>query len=100
MSIVRSPKSQPQHSVSELPRCRRQSVIDTAKSAGFLNDENGRITGRVRESLIKSAKERIGIFFDTELLEYALAKVALEDDFGPKILARKGCVSKDLDLEF
>lgn len=44
MSIVRSPKSQPQHSVSELPRCRRRSVIDTAKSAGLLNDENGRIT--------------------------------------------------------
>ena len=29
-----------------------------------------------------------------------LAKVALEDNFGPKILARKGRVSKDLDLEF
>lgn len=100
MSIVRSPKSQPKHSASELPRRRRQFVIDTAKSVGLLNGENGRIAGRVRENLIKSAKERTGISSDTELLEYALAKVALEDDFAPKILARKGRVPKDLDLEF
>jgi len=100
MTVVRDPKSQPKHSASEMPRRRRQLVIDTAKMAGLLNGENGRIAGRVRENLIKSAKERTGISSDTELLEYALAKVALEDDFGPKILARKGRVSRDLDLEF
>ncbi len=54
----------------------------------------------MRETLIQTAKEQSGLTSDTELLEYALAKVALEDNFGPKILARKGRVSKDLDLEF
>jgi hypothetical protein len=100
VTVVRKPKSKPKQSANEVPRRRRQLVIDTAKMAGLLNGENGRIAGRVRESLIKSAKERTGIASDTELLEYALAKVALEDDFGPKILARKGRVSRDLDLEF
>jgi hypothetical protein len=37
---------------------------------------------------------------DTELLEYALAKVALEDDFGTRLIRRKGRVAKDVDLEF
>jgi len=37
---------------------------------------------------------------DTELLEYALARVALEDDFGLKLIARQGRVPRDLDLEF
>jgi hypothetical protein len=42
----------------------------------------------VRAELIRSAKERSGLTSDTQLLEYALAKVALEDDFSPKILAQ------------
>jgi hypothetical protein len=34
------------------------------------------------------------------LLEYALARVALEDEFGRKLIARKGHVDSSLDLEF
>ena len=34
----------------------------------------------------------------TDLVEYALAKVALEDDFGAKLVARKGSIRRDLDL--
>ena len=83
-----------------IPRHRHEVVMDTARQAGLLNGENGRIAGRVRETLIQTAKEQSGLTSDTELLEYALAKVALEDNFGPKILARKGRVSQDLDLEF
>ena len=86
--------------VGETPSCRHEVVIDTARRAGLLSGENGRIAGRVRETLIQTAKEQSGLTSDTELLEYALAKVALEDNFGPKILARKGHVSKDIDLEF
>jgi hypothetical protein len=54
----------------------------------------------VRRDLVAAAKERSGIASDTELLEYALAKVALEDDFGAKLVAREGRIPKDLDLEF
>jgi hypothetical protein len=100
MAVARKSKRGAGVSVGEIPHRRHQVVLDTAKRAGLLSGENGRIAGRIRETLIQTAKERSGITSDTELLEYALAKVALEDDFGPKILARKGRVSRDLDLEF
>jgi hypothetical protein len=79
---------------------RRRTVIDTARQLGLLDGENGRIGGRIRRDLIAAAKEKSGITVDTELLEYALAKVALEDDFGVKLVRRKGRVAKEIDLEF
>jgi hypothetical protein len=50
--------------------------------------------------LVDTARARCGIESDTELLEYALAWVALEDNFGRKLIAREGRVPQDLDLEF
>jgi hypothetical protein len=50
--------------------------------------------------LVDAAKARSSITSDTELLEYALARVALEDDFGQKLIAREGRAPRDLDLEF
>lgn len=78
---------------------RRRAVIATARELGLLGGENGRIGGRVRRQLVAAAKKKSGIASDTELLEYALAKVALEDDFGAKLVHRKGRLSQDLDLE-
>lgn len=79
---------------------RRRTVMDTARQLGLLGGENGRIGGRVRRELVAAAKKRSGIASDTELLEYALAKVAIEDDFGTKLVRRKGRIGKDVDLEF
>jgi hypothetical protein len=39
-------------STNEIPRGRHQLVIDTAQRAGLLSGDNGRIAGRVRETLI------------------------------------------------
>jgi hypothetical protein len=61
--------------------------------------QNGRIGGRVRRDLVAAAKKKSGITSDTELLEYALAKVALEDDFGTKLIRRKGRIAQDVDLD-
>jgi hypothetical protein len=79
---------------------RREAVIETAKNAGLLAGASGRIAGRIRKQLVNAAKARSGIKSDTELLEYALARVALEDDFGQKLIARQGRVPRDLYLEF
>ena len=81
-------------------RLRRDAVIATVQDAGLLSGSRGRIAGRIRKQLVKAAKARSGIKSDTELLEYALARVALEDDFGQKLIARKGRVPRDIDLEF
>jgi hypothetical protein len=48
---------------------------------------------------LAAAKKKSGIASNTELLEYALAKVALEDDFGTKLVRRKGRIAQDIDLE-
>src|SRR5215470_14573744 len=79
---------------------RRSAVLETAKDVGLLVGASGRIAGRIRQHLIDAAKARSGIRSDTELLEYALARVALEDDFGLKLVAREGSVPRDLDLDF
>lgn len=79
---------------------RRKAVSEAAHSAGLLGGQTSRIQGRITQSLLAAAKERTGIISDTELLEYALAKVAIEDDFGAKLAARKGRVPADVDLEF
>ena len=79
---------------------RRTAVLETAKEVGLLDGTRGRIAGRIRKQLVDAAKARSGIKSDTDLLEYALARVALEDDFGQKLVARKGRVPPDIDLEF
>ena len=79
---------------------RRTAVLETAKDVGLLAGVRGRIAGRIRKQLVDAAKARSGIRSDTDLLEYALARVALEDDFGPKLIAREGRVPPDIDLEF
>jgi hypothetical protein len=88
------------HTEPTRPSPRRQAVIDTARRLGLLEGENSRIGGRIRRDLVAAAKEKSGIASDTELLEYALARVALEDDFGVKLVGRKGRLAKDIDLEF
>ena len=89
-----------QDATSALALLRRAAVSTAAHSAGLLDGQTSRIQGRITRSLLAAAKARSGISSDTELLEYALARVAIEDDFGAKLLARKGSVPADLDLEF
>ena len=79
---------------------RRAVVLATVKDAGLLNGARGRIAARIRKQLVEAAKARSGIKSDTDLLEYALARVALEDDFGQKLIAREGRAPRDIDLEF
>lgn len=79
---------------------RRGVVLKTAKDIGLLEGARGRIAGRIRKQLVDAAKTRSGIKSDTDPLEYALARVALEDDFGQKLIARQGRVPPDINLEF
>ena len=79
---------------------RRNAVLESVKKAGLLDGVRARIAGRIRKKLVRAAKTRSGIKSDTDLLEYALARVALEDDFGQKLIAREGRVPQDIQLEF
>jgi hypothetical protein len=79
---------------------RRRAVLSAASHAGLLAGDVGRIGARVRKTLVEAAKAQTGIASDTELLEYALATVALEDHFAETLIALEGSVPEDLDLEF
>ena len=46
------------------------------------------------------AKQQTGIEADTDLIEFALANIALKDDFAEKFAKLKGTVDPTLDLEF
>ena len=89
------------HPISEtVIEKRRRTVIETAKAAGLLAGPKNPLGARVPQHLLKAAKTKSGISSNTDLVEYALAKVALEDDFGAWLVARKGSISPDLDLDF
>src|SRR4051812_39014603 len=79
------------------PRPRVAATFNAAAAAGLTVGSKGkRISGRAHERLFDAAAERSGLE-GSELIEYALAKVALEDDFAEKLLAREGKVSRDID---
>lgn len=76
------------------------STLNSAQLAGLLaGKKEKRVSGRAHEQLFRAAAERSGLD-GSELIEYALAKVALEDDFADKLLGLTGAVSRDIDLEF
>lgn len=85
---------------SDIAAIRVAATLGAATAAGLIRGTKGkRISGRAHESLFDAAAQRSGLD-GSDLLEYALAKVALEDDFAEKLLALEGSVSRDVDLEF
>ncbi len=68
---------------------RRQSIVEAAAATGLLAGSKDQVGARVPRELLKAAKKQPGITSTTDLVEYALASVALEDDFGAWLVARK-----------
>jgi hypothetical protein len=79
-----------------------ERVITAARDEGLISssDKDARVSGRVHRTLLEAAKKRAGLTSETALIEYALAKVAIEDDFGEYFARLRGSVSQDVDLEF
>lgn len=71
-----------------------------AERSGLLHEKSGRIGGRVSPELVKKAKAQTGIETDTDLIEFALANVALEDKFAESFKAVRGTVDPELKLGF
>jgi hypothetical protein len=85
----------------ELALLRNQAAIEQARAAGLLTGpRTAKITARFNPSLLNKARKRAHVQSDTELLELALVRLALEDDFGRNILKRKGRISESVELEF
>ena len=87
--------------LSKIALSRHELVLEEARAAGLLGvARDARISGRVPASLIAAAKKRAQVTSDTELIELALSMLALEDDFGEKLLRLKGTIPADVELEF
>jgi len=90
-----------QHRKKNLSEQRNRARLAQARAAGLLGEKKStRIAGRVSPELITAAKKSAGVSSDTDVIEIALATLALEDDFGRKLVRLKGSVPRDLKLEF
>jgi hypothetical protein len=83
-----------------LSKARFEAVMRAAEKSGLLNEKGGRIGGRVSPALIRQAKRQTGIETDTDLIEFALATVALEDNFADVFKESRGKVDPKLKLGF
>jgi hypothetical protein len=79
---------------------RVKAVMQAARQAGLLHGKGGRIGGRVSPVLVRQAKRQTGIEADTDLIEFALATVALEDNFAQAFRKSRGKVDPELKLGF
>ena len=79
---------------------RIDAVLEAAERQGLLGERTARVGVRVSPALLKQAKKLTGIETDSELIAFALANVALEDDFPKVFKALRGTVPKDIKLGF
>ena len=78
-----------------------KNVLVLAQEKGLLRGARTKmVRGRMPEALVEKAKDRTGIQSETDLLEVALANLAVADDYPEWLLSRRGAVDADIDLEF
>jgi hypothetical protein len=96
----REPRN-PKRSKSAASSRRIGDALSVAAQQGLLT--GGRtltVRGRMPSLLVEQARKKTGIQSDSKLIETALAHIAVADDYADWLLAQRGTVSKDLDLEF
>lgn len=79
---------------------RVSAIMTAAEHSGLLGDKRARIAGRTSPELIQRAKQQTGIATDTDLIEFALASLALDDNFIETFRNTMGSVDPDLKLGF
>jgi hypothetical protein len=80
---------------------RFQEALAIAKEAGLLCGAKTEVVrGRMPRALVEKAKKTSGARSDTELIEIALANLAVADEYPEWLLLQRGSVGKEVDLEF
>jgi hypothetical protein len=86
---------------SSFRRSKFKEVLVMAEREGLLDGRRTQVVrGRMPEALVSQAKRRTGIKSDTDLIEIALANIAVGDDYAEWLLSRQGTVDPEVDLEF
>jgi hypothetical protein len=76
-------------------------ALSIAEQQGLLS--GGRtltLRGRMPSQLVERAKKKTGIQSDSKLIEAALANIVAADEYADWLLAQRGTVSKEINLEF
>src|SRR5437763_13852029 len=80
---------------------KRREVMVIAEEQGLLRGERDQVVrGRMPKALVAQAKKRTGVVSDTDLIELALANIAVADDYAERLLARRGTIDREANLEF
>lgn len=92
MPIVKKKAAQPD---------RFHEALTIAQQTGLLRGARTQIVrGRMPEALVRKAKATSGARTNTELIEMALANLAVADQYPDWLLSNRGTVDKEIDLEF
>ncbi len=83
-----------------ISKARFKAVMGAAEHSGLLGEKSKRIGGRISPALIEQAKKHTGIETNTNLIAFALANVALDDNFGSTFRKTRRTVDPDLKLGF
>ena len=80
---------------------RSRAAHELARQRGLIRKGEKRrtISGRMSEALVAEARRRTGITSDSELLEVALANLAVGAEFGEWLLTQRGRLPRDFQLE-
>ena len=80
---------------------RFDDALSIAEQQGLLSGARTlTVRGRMPSLLVEQAKKKAGIQSDSKLIEAALANIVAADGYADWLLAQRGTVSKDLNLEF
>ena len=83
---------------SAAPAMRIEATLAQARDAGLLGGKTARIGVRVSPELLQAARRRTGLESDSEIIEYALASLAVEDNYGLVLRKIWGTVDPTLSL--
>jgi hypothetical protein len=100
-SALKSEKTAPRNLPQKLPQGALREVLTIAEERGLLSGSRTHVLrGRMPVGLVQQAKLKSGISSDSKLLEAALANLAVSDDYAQWLLAQRGTINPEFDLEF
>lgn len=79
---------------------RIRATLAEAKRAGLLGEKSARVGVRISRELVDAAKAQTGISKDSDLIEYALANIALKDTFAEAFRKSRGTVDPSIKLGY
>lgn len=85
--------------LAAMARRRNRLALDRAEANGSISAvKETALSDRVSSKLVTTARKKARVNSEAELLESSLACLAPKDEFGSRLVRRKGTLPQDLDL--